>query len=57
MIMQIVECLGTLTVQETEEDLTVMRVEKEDKLFIRDVIILDTLQGLVEHLTTNIMNK
>ena len=57
MIMQIVEYLGTLTVQATEEDLTIMRVEKENKLFVTNVIILDTLQGIVEHLTTNIMNK
>ena len=32
--------------KETKEDLIAMKVEKEDKLFLIDVIILDTLQGI-----------
>ena len=34
-----------------------MKVEKEDRLFAIDAIIMDTLQGIVEHLITSIMNK
>ena len=34
-----------------------MIIEKEDKLFSIGVTILDTLQGIVEHLITSIMNK
>lgn len=34
-----------------------MKVKKDDKLFIIDATILDTMQGIVEHLTTRIMNK
>ena len=41
--------------QEIEEDLTTMKVEKEDKLFVIDVKIQDTLQGIVEQLITSIM--
>ena len=55
MIMQIVECLGILTLQVIEEDLTAMKVEKEEKMFVTDVIILDTLQGIVEHLIISVM--
>ena len=54
--MQIVECLEILIMQVIEEDLTTMKVEKEDKLFVIDVIFLDTLKGIIEHLITNIMN-
>lgn len=39
--------------QETEEDLIVMKVEKEDRLFATDATILETLQGIVEHLMTS----
>ena len=41
--------------QEIEEDRTTMKVEKEGKLFAIDVIILDTLQGIAEHLIINVM--
>ena len=34
-----------------------MIMEKEDILFARNVTILDTLQGIAEHLITIIMNK
>ena len=54
--MQIVGCIGTLTMQE-KEDLIEMKVEKEDKFFVINVTILDGLKGIAEHRTTNIMNK
>ena len=38
-----------------EEDLTTMKVEKEEKMFVTNVIILDTLQGIVEHLIIRMM--
>ena len=34
-----------------------MIVEKEDKLFVTDVTILDTLQGTKEHLIINVMEN
>ena len=49
--------IGILTMHETKEDLTVMKVEKEDRLFAIDEIIMDTLQGIVEHLMINSMNR
>lgn len=57
VVMQIVECLATLTMQEIEEDPIEMKVEKEEKLFVTDVTILDTLQRISEHLMTKLMNK
>ena len=49
MIMKIVECLGTLTMKVIEEDLTTMKVEKEEKLFSIDAIIMEKLKGIAEH--------
>lgn len=57
MIMQIVGCIGILTMREQEEDLIVMKVEKEDRLFSIDAIIREKLQGIIEHLMINWMNK
>ena len=34
-----------------------MIVEKEDSLFVTDVIILDTLQGFAEHLILNVIEN
>ena len=34
-----------------------MTMEKEDRLFSTDVTILDTLQGIVEHLIISVMEK
>ena len=53
--MQIVECLGILTLEVEGKDHTSMIVEKEEKLFAIDVTTLDTLQGIVEHLIIKMM--
>ena len=53
--MQIVECLGILTMQVIEEDLMAMRAGKEDKSYVTYVITLDTLQEIVEHLMISAM--
>ena len=53
--MQIVGYIGILTMQEIEGDLTVMKVEKEEKLFATDATTLDTLQGIIEHLIIRMM--
>ena len=56
--MKIVECLGILTLQIIEEKYYIaMIVEKEDRLFVIDVIILDTLQGTTKHLMINVMEN
>ena len=34
-----------------------MIVEKEDRLFVKDVTILDKLQGIVEHLIISVMEN
>ena len=34
-----------------------MIVEKEDRLFVTDVTILDTLQGIAEHVIISVMEK
>ena len=34
-----------------------MKVEKEDRLFVTYVTILDTLQGIVEHLIISVMEN
>ena len=52
--MQIVECLGILTLHEEmgegdhKED--IMIIEEEDRLYATNITILDTLQGIIEHL-------
>ena len=55
--MKIVGYIGILTMHEIEEDLIVMKVEKEDKLFSRNAKILDILQEIVENLMTNSINR
>ena len=34
-----------------------MIVEKEDRLFVIDVTIFDTLQGIIEHLIISVMDN
>ena len=34
-----------------------MTMEKEDRLFVTDVTILDTLQGIVQHLIISVMEN
>ena len=55
--MQIVGYIGILPMQELEEDLIVMKVEKEDNFFSKNATMFDTSQGIVEYLRTNRMNK
>ena len=54
--MQIVECLEILTMQ-VIEDLTTMKVGKEDKSYVTNVITLDTLWEIVEHLMISAMEE
>ena len=57
MIIQKVECLEILTMQETERDLTEMKVEKEGKLYVTNATTLEILQGIVEHLMISAMEE
>ena len=34
-----------------------MKVEKEDKLFVIDATILDTLQGIIQHWIISVMEE
>ena len=58
--MQIVECLGILTLQEAIREehhrVDLMMMEKEDRLYVTSVTIQDTLQEIAEHLIV-IMKK
>ena len=55
--MQIVECLGILTMQVIEGDLTPMKARKESKSYVIDATTLDILQDIVEKMMISAMEE